>query len=135
MLKAYIFALTTFRAFMSAGKTVSKQLMMLIPECNSQKRIDQFKGDYRARKFSCCKRFFIMNFAQLTGLESLRDIKNYLTAFSGKLYHSVIRQPISKSTLADVNERRYWHIYADFPQVLIWKAGLCTLMIKSSNLT
>jgi hypothetical protein len=31
-----------------------------------------------------------MSFAQLTGRESLRDIENCLTAFSGKLYHSCI---------------------------------------------
>lgn len=63
-----------------------------------------------------------MNFAQLTGCESLRYIENGLTAFSGKLYHSGIKQPISLSTLADDNERRDERIYADLAQVLIRKA-------------
>jgi hypothetical protein len=63
-----------------------------------------------------------MSFAQITGRESLRDIENCLTAFSGKLYHSGISQPVSKSTLADANEKRNWRIYADFVQILIKQA-------------
>jgi hypothetical protein len=45
-----------------------------------------------------------------------------LPAFSNKLYHSGIKHPVSKSTLADANEKRDWRIYADFAQVLIKKA-------------
>lgn len=54
-----------------------------------------------------------MSFAQLTGRESLRDIENCLTAFSNKLYHSGIKQPVSKLTLADANEKRDWRIYSN----------------------
>ena len=36
-----------------------------------------------------------------------------------KLYHAGIRGHVSRSTLADANERRDWRIYADFAQVLI----------------
>lgn len=63
-----------------------------------------------------------MSFAQLTGRESLRDIENCLTAFSGKLYHSDFSKPISRFTLADANEKRNWRIYADFAQILIKQA-------------
>ncbi|MCK4882341.1 MAG: IS4 family transposase, partial [Candidatus Omnitrophica bacterium] len=45
--------------------------------------------------------------------------ENCLSAFSGKLYHSGISKPVSRSTLADANEKRDWRIYADFAQVLI----------------
>jgi hypothetical protein len=107
---------------MYTGKTVFAQLMMFMPELEFQKCVDQYKGDYRVRSFSCREHFLVMSFAQLTGRESLRDIENCLTAFSTKLYHSGIKQPISKSTLADANEKRDWRIYADFTQVLIKKA-------------
>ena len=107
---------------MYTGKTVFAQLMMFMPEYDFQKCVDQYKGDYRVRKFSCREHFLVMSFAQLTGRESLRDIENCLAAFSGKLYHSGIKQPISRSTLADANERRDWRIYADFAQVLIRNA-------------
>jgi hypothetical protein len=107
---------------MYTGKTVFAQLMMFMPEYEFQKCVDQYKGDYRVRKFPCREHFLVMSFAQLTGRESLRDIENCLTAFSGKLYHSGIKQPISRSILADANEKRDWRIYADFAQVLIRKA-------------
>jgi hypothetical protein len=107
---------------MHIGKTVFAQLMMFMPENEFQKCVDHYKGDYRVRSFSCREHFLVMSFAQLTGRESLRDIENCLTAFSNKLYHSGIKQPISRSTLADANEKRDWRIYADFAQVLIKKA-------------
>jgi Transposase DDE domain/Domain of unknown function (DUF4372) len=107
---------------MYTGKTVFAQLMMFISEYEFQKCVKHYKGDYRVRTFPCREHFLVMSFAQLTGRESLRDIENCLTAFSNKLYHSGIKEPISKSTLADANEKRNWHIYADFAQVLIKKA-------------
>ena len=63
-----------------------------------------------------------MAFAQLTCRESLRDVETCLRAVSGKLYHAGIRGRISRSTMADANERRDWRIYADFSQVVIGTA-------------
>jgi hypothetical protein len=60
-----------------------------------------------------------MAFAQLTYRESLRDIETCLRAIQPKLYHAGIRGRVSRSTLADANEKRNWQIYADFAQVLI----------------
>ena len=99
---------------MYTGKTVFAQLMNFMPEYEFQKCVDHHKGDYRVRKLTCREHFLVMSFAQLTGRESLRDIENCLTAFSGKLYHSGFSNPVSRSTLADANEKRNWRIYADF---------------------
>jgi hypothetical protein len=107
---------------MYAGKIVFAQLMKFMPEYEFQKCVDHYKGDYRVRKLPCREHFLVMSFAQLTGRESLRDIENCLSAFSGKLYHSGISKPVSRSTLADANEKRDWRIYADFAQVLIKQA-------------
>jgi hypothetical protein len=63
-----------------------------------------------------------MAFAQLTYRESLRDIEACLSAHAAKLYHMGFRSPVSRSTLADANERRDWRIYADFAQVLVGQA-------------
>jgi hypothetical protein len=60
-----------------------------------------------------------MAFAQLTYRESLRDIEACLNALHSKLYHLGIRSSIARSTLADANNNRDWHIFADFAQVLI----------------
>ena len=63
-----------------------------------------------------------MVFAQLTYRESLRDIEACLSAIPERLYHMGIRGTVSRSTLADANEKRDWRIYADFAQVLIAEA-------------
>ncbi len=52
-----------------------------------------------------------MTFAQLTYLESLRDIEACLRAHSAKLYHLGIWGGITRSTLADANDNRDWRIY------------------------
>jgi hypothetical protein len=107
---------------MYTGKTAFAQLMKFMPEYEFQKCVDHYKGDYRVRTLHCREHFLIMSFAQLTSRESLRDIENCLSAFSGKLYHSGISKPVSRSTLADANEKRDWRIYADFAQILIKQA-------------
>jgi hypothetical protein len=63
-----------------------------------------------------------MAFAQLTYRESLRDIETCLRALQNKLYHMGIRGKISRSTLADANEKRDWRMYADFAHILIHQA-------------
>ena len=63
-----------------------------------------------------------MAFAQLTYRESLRDTETCMRALRNKLYHMGIRGKISRSTLADANEKRDWRIYADFAQILILEA-------------
>jgi hypothetical protein len=63
-----------------------------------------------------------MAFAQMTYRESLRDIQCCLRAMDAKLYHSGFRGKVSKSNLADANEKRDWRIYRDVAQVLIRNA-------------
>jgi hypothetical protein len=63
-----------------------------------------------------------MAFAQLTYRESLRDIETCLRAMESRLYHMGFQSKVSRSTLADANEKRDWRIYADFAQTLIGRA-------------
>ena len=107
---------------MNIGKTVFAQIMSFLPDYEFNKCVDKYKGNHRVRSFTCKEHFYVMGFAQLTYRESLRDIESCLTAFSSKLYHSGIKQPVSRSTLAEANEGRDWRIYADFAQVLIREA-------------
>jgi len=93
--------------------------MDFLPRHEFYKCVRQYRGHYRIRTFSCFDQFLCMAFAQLTYRESLRDIETCLRALQPKLYHAGIRGPISKSTLADANEKRNWRIYADFAHVLI----------------
>ena len=106
---------------MNKGKTIFSQIMSLIPERDFKTCVDRYKGNYRARNFSCKDQFLVMSYAQLTGRDSLRDIENCLTALSSKLYHCGISYAVPRNTLAKANEKRDWHIYKDFADVLLKK--------------
>jgi len=107
---------------MNIGRTVFSQLMDLLPMREFRKCVARYRGNYKVQHFSCLDQFLCMAFAQLTYRESLRDIEVCLRAMQPKLYHMGIRSRVSRSTLADANERRDWRIYADFAQVLITTA-------------
>ena len=107
---------------MNTGKTIFSQVMEFLPLYEFRKCVQRYQGDYKARSFSCLDQFLCMAFAQLTYRESLRDIESCLRFMRTKLYHMGFRGSISKSTLADANNQRDWHIYADLAQVLIHRA-------------
>jgi hypothetical protein len=107
---------------MYLGKTLFTQVMDFLPWKTFHRVVARYSGDHRTRTLSCAEQFRCMAFAQLTYRESLRDIEACLSAQSAKLYHMGFRKPVSRSTLADANERRDWRIYADFAQRLITQA-------------
>ena len=107
---------------MNPGKTVFAQLLQQISHYQFRKIVDRYKGSHRVRSFSCWDQFIAMAFAQLTGRDSLRDIESCLSSHREKLYHMGLRSPISRSTLADANERRDFRIYQDFGYSLIQTA-------------
>jgi len=104
---------------MNSGRSVFSQLMDFLPKYDFIRCVDRYDGNHRVRSFSCLDQYSCMAFAQLTYRESLRDIECCLRAMREKLYHMGIRGKISRSTLADANEKRDWRIYCDFAQVLI----------------
>lgn len=107
---------------MNSGQTVFAQLVDQVPIHEFRACVRRYRGNRRVRTFSCWDQFLCMLFAQWTYRESLRDIVACLRARDRSLYHMGIRGPISRSTLADANERRDWRLYADFAQVLIAEA-------------
>jgi hypothetical protein len=107
---------------MNSGRTVFAQLFDFLPKHEFNKCIQRYRGHRRLRKFSCLDQLLAMAFAQLTYRDSLRDIETCLRAMSTNLYHAGFRSNVSRSTLADANERRDWRIYGDFAHVLIAQA-------------
>jgi len=104
---------------MHTGRMIFSQLMDFLPKQEFDKCIRKYQGNYRIRSFSCWDQFLCMAFAQITYRESLRDIESCLHSMQSKLYHMGIRGNVSRSTLADANEKRDWRIYADFALTLI----------------
>jgi hypothetical protein len=104
---------------MYSGPLVFTQVMDFMPLKTFQRCVARYQGNFSVKHFSCLDQFRIMAFAQLTYRESLRDIEACLRAQNNKLYHMGIRSKVSRSTLAEANEMRDWHIYADFAHHLI----------------
>ena len=107
---------------MNQGKTVFAQIIDFLPKRQFRRCVERYKGNHRVRSFTCFDQFLCMAFAQLTYRESLRDIQCCLRSMDAKLYHSGFRGKVSKSSLADANEKRDWRIYRDVAQILIRKA-------------
>ena len=95
------------------------QLIAFLPDREFRRCVARYDGDARLRGFSCWDQYLTMAFAQLTFRESLRDIEACLRALGTKLYHMGFQSKVARSTLADANESRDWHIFADFAQHLI----------------
>lgn len=108
---------------MHEGRTVFSQLLDCLPKYEFDPCVRRYRGNFRVRKLPCYEQFLVMAFAQLTWRESLRDIEACLGALGAKLYHSGIRQPTARRTLADANETRDWRLFADFAQILIQQAA------------
>ena len=107
---------------MYTGKTVFSQLMDFLPMYEFRKCVERYGGNYHTSSFSCMDQYLCMGSAQLTYRESLRDIEACLRSRKEKLYHLGIRGRVSRSTLAEANEKRDWRMYADFCQILISQA-------------
>jgi len=96
--------------------------MDFLPMYEFRKCVDRYQGNHQVKSFSCFNQYLCMAFAQLTYRESLRDIEACLRSRREKLYHLGIRGRISRSTIAEANEKRDWRIYADFCQIMISQA-------------
>lgn len=106
---------------MNQGKFVLSQLMEFLPRYEFAKCVKQYQGNYRIKTFSCYDQFLALAFGQLSHRESLRDIVNCLNSQKKSLHHLGFSGEISRSTIADANEKRDWRIYRDFTQILIQK--------------
>ena len=104
---------------MNCGRTIFAQLMDSAPIHEFRKCVARYNGNHKIKAFSCWDQFLCMAFAQLTYRQSLRDIEACLRFFDSKLYHVGIRGKVSRSTLAEANERRSYRNFADFAQTLI----------------
>ena len=107
---------------MHSGQTVFKQLLQHLPRYEFSLCVNRYCGEHWAKSFSTYDQFLCLAYAQMAGRESLRDIETCLNSHQEKLYHIGFRGAVSRTTLADANERRDWRIFQDFGHVLICTA-------------
>src|ERR1700680_2888062 len=106
---------------MNAGRMVFSQLIGFLPDRDFRRCVPHYNGDLRHREggFSCWDQFLSMTFAKLTSRRGLRYIEACLRSSPTKLYHMGVGSRVSKSTLADANERPDCRSFADFAPLLI----------------
>jgi len=104
---------------MNSGKNVFRQLLQFLPRHDFNLCVRRYRGEHWAKSFTTFDQFLCLAYAQISGRESLRDIETCLNSHRDKLYHVGFRGSVSRTTLADANERRDYRIFQDFGHVLI----------------
>ena len=107
---------------MNRGKAVFAQLLAQVPFSHFEHLVDVYQANKGIRHFSAWNQFLCLMYAQLTRRSGLRDLVACLNAKRSRLYHIGLRGPVTRSTLADANERRDYRLFEALGQRLIASA-------------
>lgn len=91
--------------------SIFSQMLQLFPRAEFERAVKEHKAERHARGFTSWGQFVAMEFCQLGGAQSLREICGGLASCEGKLKHLGIPLAPKKSTLAYANEHRPWELY------------------------
>jgi len=107
---------------MNLGNYVFTEVLAFLPRRSFEQCVARYEGERYTKNLSCRDQFLAMVFGQLAYRESLRDVVTCLESHGSKRYHLGFRAPVTRSTLAEANEKRDWRIYRDLAFILIEKA-------------
>ena len=112
---------------MNQGKYIFAQVMEFLPARVFDRCVTTYDGNKWTRHFTCWNQMLCMMFGQLSGRESLRDLIIGLSAHRPKYYHLGLGKNISRSNLANANEKRDYRIFESFAYELIGQVRQCSL--------
>jgi hypothetical protein len=101
--------------------TILKQCLEIIPRDKFDKIVALYRGNKGVQHFDAWSQLSVLSYAQLKGQDSLRDIESSLSVQKNKLYHLGIKS-VRRSTLADANNRRDYHIFEEAFYYLLQRA-------------
>jgi len=107
---------------MNHGKYVFSQIVTFLPARIFDRCVNSFLGDKWVKHFTCWNQLMCMIFGQLSNRDSLRDLLVCLTAHKPKHYHLGFGKNISRSNLAEANEKRDCKIFEMFAYEMITEA-------------
>lgn len=107
---------------MNQGKYVFSQIVTFLPTRIFDRCVHRFHGDKWVKHFTCWNQLMCMIFGQLSNRDSLRDLLVCLTAHKAKHYHLGFGKSISRSNLAEANEKRDCKIFEMFAYEMIAEA-------------
>jgi hypothetical protein len=110
---------------MNKGKYVFAQVAEFLPARLFDKYVARFDGNKKVRHFTCWNQMMAMMFGQLSNRDSLRDLLVCIEAHSSKFYHLGFGKNVSRSNLANANEKRDFRIYEQFAYEMIGLARSC----------
>lgn len=91
------------------SNTILNQLLTLLPRHHFDQAVSDYSGNRYVKKFTTWNQLSTLLYAQASGKNSLRDIQTALGLHEPKLYHLGL-PAVKRSTLADANAQRDWHI-------------------------
>ena len=112
---------------MNQGKFVFSQVVEFLPSRLFDKLVSKYEGNKNVKSFTCWNQFLCMMFGQLCNRDSLRDLIVSIEPHCSKYYHLGFGKNVSRSTLADANEKRDYRIYQEFAYEMIGIARACCL--------
>ena len=104
---------------MNHGKYVFAQLADFLPQRLFDKCVEKYQGNYKVRHYTCWNQLLSMMFGQLSGRESLRDLLVSINAHKPKFYHLGLGKNVSRSNLANANEKRDYRVFEEYAYKLI----------------
>ena len=110
---------------MNKGKYVFSQLLSFLDPYVFLRISKKYGGDKYVKSFSCWNQLAVMMFGQLSNRESLRDLVLATQAHANKAFHLGFGKYVSKSTLADANGNRDYHIFEEFAYRVMSDAQKC----------
>jgi transposase len=105
---------------MAHSNTILDQIASFIPRHDFEKLAKNYHGGQKFRSFTRWSQFVAMTIAQLTGRKSLRDLVSNIS-FKGKSIYHLGMKPVSRATLARVNEQQANDVYRELFFLLLKK--------------
>ena len=110
---------------MSNGKLVYSQLLDFLDRNHFNYLVRKYDGDKYVKNFTCYNQLAVLKYGQLSNRESLRDVVFAAQALEDKAYRLGFGKNVSKSTLADANNKRDYHIFEQFAYHTVAEAREC----------
>lgn len=120
---------------MNQGKYIFSQIATFLPARIFDRCVSTFQGDKWVKHFTCWNQLMCMIFGQLSNRDSLRDLLVCLNAHKSKHYHLGFGKSISRSNLAEANEKRDCRIFEMFAYELIAEAQKICISDSDFNLS
>ena len=103
---------------MSHFNTLMSELLKLFPRHDFHAATKFYDGDRYMKYFSTWQQFLVLFYAQVRGLDSLREIETSLHTQKGKWFHIGLKG-VKRSTLSDAMNRRSSAVFEEVFQSLL----------------